>query len=292
MRNVLLISAMALLAPTLPSSAAAQGAPSCTVLETLPATISSGGNYCLAANAEVNMTSGAAITINANDVTLDCRDFTISNAAASDAGTSAGVRAVNRHNVHIRNCRIMGGFTDGIAVSMPLNGQTSSFYNRIENNYIAGPYRYGIQAYGSAIEVRGNTIYDVGGQANSIAIGIRLGGSSVSTFKFQVVERNLVAGTNSPYNNAYAIYSDNSIGTMFLNNTISGTYGLAPNYKGYGIRVANGVGLTIRGNIIGGGGRTNEVGIQTPANGGWCYDNQIRTYPTATIGCDASLGNF
>jgi hypothetical protein len=101
-----------------------------------------------------------------------------------------------------------------------------------------------------------------------------------------------VAGTNSPTRSAYGIYSDNSIGTMFLNNTISGTYGQAPNYKGVGIFVANGGGLTLRGNIIGGGGRTNEVGIQTPANGGSCYDNQIRTNPTPTIGCDASLCNF
>ena len=117
------------------------------------------------------------------------------------------------------------------------------------------------------------------------------GGSSVSIYKFQVVERNLVAGTSSPFRNAYGIYSDNSIGSMFLNNTVSGTYGLGPNYKGYGIFVANGAGVTVRGNIVGGGG-TNEVGIRTPTNGGWCYDNQIRTNPTPTIGCDASLGNF
>ncbi|WP_176693207.1 right-handed parallel beta-helix repeat-containing protein [Arenimonas terrae] len=291
MRNQLLMT-LVLFVPTLPSAAQAQSTPSCSVIESLPATISTGGNYCLAANAEVNITTGAAVTINSNDVTLDCRDFTITNLATSNAGTSSAIRAVNRNNVQIRNCRLMGGFTDGIYMHMLLGGSTTSFYNRVEDNYIAGPFRYGILAYGSAIEVRGNTIYDVGGQAASPAMGIRVGGSSVSSFKFQVVERNLVAGTNSPFNHAYGIYSDNSIGAMFLNNTISGTYGLAPNYKGYGIRVANGSGVTIRGNIVGGGGRDNEVGIQTPSNGGWCYDNQIRTYPTATLGCDASLGNF
>lgn len=292
MRNALLVSALALIAPTLPQAAAAQEPPSCTVIASLPATITVGGNYCLAANAEVNMTTGAAITIGTNNVTLDCRDFTIANAANSDTGSSSGIAAVNRNNVHIRNCRIRGGFTQGIFVYMPVGGPTTSYYNRIEKNSITGPYLYGILAYGSAIEIRDNTIYDVGGQANAPAFGIRVAGSNVSAYKFQVVERNLIAGTSSPFSNAFGIYSDNSIGSMFNNNTISGTYGLAPNFKGYGIRIANGAGLTIRGNIIGGGGQNNEVGIQTPAEAGSCYDNQIRTWPTSTLGCDASLGNF
>ena len=293
MKQLFVVSVLSLAAQFAPGEVQAQNtAPPCTPIASLPAVISQQGNYCLAANATLNITSGQAIKIDADNVTLDCQNYSITNSAVSATGSSAAIRATSRFNLLIRNCRILGGFTDGIYVHMPLGSPTSSFYNRIEDNYVAGPFRYGILGSGSAIEVRGNKVYDIGGHQNSSAYGIRIGGSSVSAYKFQVVENNLVAGTNSPSGNAFGIYSDNSLGSMFIGNRISGTTGFGPNYRSYGIRVASGEANTFRDNIINGGGRDNEIGIQTPANGGPCFDNQIRVSMEPTVGCNAEHGNY
>lgn len=276
---------------TLPSKASAQEA-ACTTIESLPATIGAPGNYCLAANATVNITTGAAITIAANGVTVDCRDFTLSNSGGTNTGSSTGIYAQSQYNLLVKNCRIVGGFTDGISLTMPMGGFNTSFYNRIEDNYVVATYRHGILAYGSAVEVLRNRVYDVGGQASGPSIGIRIGGGAQSMNKFQVVDGNLVAGVSSSINNGFAIFSEGSVGALFRGNTLTGTRGAEPNFRGTGIRVANGTANTVRDNHILGRGQSNEIGIQLPANGGLCFDNRIGVSLTATIGCDTSYGNY
>jgi hypothetical protein len=282
----------ALSAAMAPQDATAQ-ADACTVITTLPATIGTPGNYCLAANHTVNLTTGAAIAINARDVTLDCREFTVTNAAEVNTGSSAGIYALSQPNLLVRNCRIFGGFTDGINVTMPLAGFNTSYYTRIEDNYVAGPYRFGIVAYGSAIEVLRNRVYDVGGQASGPTVGIRVGGATQSSNRFQVVDHNLVAGTWSPNSYAYAIYSDASTGSLFRNNTLTGTTALDQAYRSFSIRVGVGSANTIRDNHILGRGYGNEIGIQVPPNAGsLCFDNRIGVSLQPTVGCDTRYGNY
>jgi hypothetical protein len=286
------IIAAALAASSATTPARAQATDACTPIESIPATLDEPGNYCMTANATVALTNGAAITIAADNVTLDCRNYTLTNETASDTGGSSGILATSRYNLLVRNCRIFGGFAYGIAITQPQAGGNTTYYNRIENNYIVGPYRYGILAYGSAIEVRGNQIYDVGGHASGLAIGIRVGGATNSVARFQVVEDNLVAGTTSLINNGFGIYSDASVGAIFRRNTITGTVGAEPSYTGTGIRVAVGSANTVRDNHILGRGRSNEVGIRLPTNGGLCMHNRIGVSLTPTIGCDNSFGNY
>ena len=103
--------------------------------------------------------------------------------------------------------------------------------------------------------------------------------------------RLISADSYSPYSHAFGIYSTNSIGSVFHENLVNGTSG-AEGFKGYGIRITSGGGNTMTGNyILDAGPGTDAVAIQTPENGGWCYDNQLRA-AVWTIGCDASLGNY
>ena len=262
----------------------------CTALDTFPATITTPGKYCLAANSETTATSGATVFIDSHDVELDCKGHTLRSTAASATGSSSAILAVNRNNVRVTNCRIIGGFTYGIHFSQNNAVANKNYYITVDNNYVAGPYSDGIVAFGSAVEIRDNRVLDIGGQLNAPAFGIRVGGSSVG-FKFQTVHGNHVVGTNSPYTHAFGIYSANSVGSVFHKNLVNGTSG-AEGFKGYGIRIASGAGNTITSNyVLDAGPGTGSVGIQTPANGGWCYDNQLRTAQW-TIGCDASLGNY
>ena len=277
-------------ATTMP--AYAQAADGCTVIGSIPATIGAPGNYCMGANATVEMNSGAAISIEADNVTLDCRNFTLTNEATSNTGKSIGISAVSRYNLLVRNCRLVGGFTDAISLTQPMAAGNTTFYNRIENNYILGPYRYGIVANGSAVEVRNNTVYDVGGQATGVAMGIRLGAAAQSGARFQVVEDNLVAGVTSIANTGYGIYSSASIGSIFRRNTVTGTVGALPGYLSFGIRIASGSGNNVRDNHVVGRGRSNERGIQLPTDGGACFHNFIGVSQTPVSGCNTDHGNY
>lgn len=267
----------------------AQAAEGCNVLTALPVTISQPGKYCLSQNFTTAITSGTLINIAANDVTLDCQKFTLRSTATSNTGSSSAIVAMGRNNIVIENCSVVGGFTYGINVSQVNSQPTQSYYNTIRNNYVAGPYYQGIIAFGSAIEVTGNRVYDIGGQLNQLAIGIRVGGSTAGGPKFQVIRHNGVIGTNSPASRAYGIYSDYSIGALINENLISGTAS-APGQLSYGVRISQGVGNTITGNNILDNGSGQSVGVSTPASGGWCYDNLLRV-GTNTQGCDATYGN-
>ena len=85
----------------------------CTNITAIPATISTQGVYCLKQHESAALASGAAITINVNNVTLDCNEFKIGNLAAGSGTNATGVQASGRINVTVRNCGIRG-FRTGV----------------------------------------------------------------------------------------------------------------------------------------------------------------------------------
>jgi len=265
----------------------------CTTIDAIPATISAPGQYCLAKDFTVNATAGSSIEIAANGVTLDCGGHSLSNLSVSSTGTADAIRLANRNGIVIKNCRIFGGYRSGIYAAQNNTLGNKNYYILIEDNYIAGPLRQGILAFGSAIEIRGNHIYDIGGQKDSGAFGIYLSASNLAgAFRFHVVKDNLVAGTNSPYFSANGIFSERSLGGIFTGNEVIGTSARNPSYGAYGIRVS-GTGNRITGNhVTGGGDPEGDFGIYTPdGSSNRCFDNYISAR-TATTGCDAQLGNY
>jgi hypothetical protein len=283
MHKHLLLAAIAVSGLIAPAAARA----GCIAISSIPATLSAPGQYCLTKNYTVNLTKGNAITIATNGVTLDCAGHTIRNTATSDVGTSNGISMGSRNDIVIKNCRIIGGFNTGINVFQFNNSGNKNFYVTVDNNYVAGPFLHGIRAWGSAIEVTNNRVYDIGGQKDSDAFGIRVGGGV--GFKFQLVRGNLVTGTNSPYRNAYGIYSDGSIASLFLENGIVGSSG-AEGFTGYGVQI-NGSFNRVTDNHVTDSGTPNSVGIHTDDDTSACYDNYLRN-AVGTENCDATLGNY
>lgn len=266
-------------------------AQSCTDIASLPATIAQPGKYCLSKDFVLNSATAKAITIAANDVVLDCQGHTIRNSATSNAGTSEGIYAFGRNGLTVQNCRVLGGFANGISLIQDNAASNKSYYINIQNNYIAGPFNHGIRAFGSAIEIRNNRVYDIGGQLNTYAFGIRVAASTqASSPKFHLVHENVVAGINSPYNNAYGIYSENSIAGLFRMNDVTGTTASNPGFRSYAFRVGGSVN-TIADNHIVGSPLSNDTGILASSASSDCYDNNIRS-PQPTTGCDASMGNY
>jgi hypothetical protein len=285
MHKLLLLCVLLLTGFALPNTAQA----ACTDIPSLPATLAAAGNYCLSASHVENLGSGAAITIAASHVSVDCLGHTISNTNtdATSANNSYGIYAANRAYVTIKNCHVTGGFAIGIYAYQNNSLANQNAYVTIKDNYIVGPTWYGILAYGSAIEIEGNRVYDVGGRTGSAVMGIRVAGSNLSgQNRFFLVRNNLVAGTvGLPYN-AYGFYADNTVAAIFTNNGVTGTSGA----KSWGFRLG-GTYNRVTDNHVVGSGRELETGIESTSSTDTCHDNYIRT-PTGTVTCNASLGNF
>lgn len=267
-------------------------AQSCTAITTIPATISAPGKYCLANDFAVNATIGNSITIASSGVTLDCDGHALRNASTSSAGAANGIALDSRHDVTIRNCRIVGGYRNGIAATQNNTVANQNYYITLDSNYVAGPLLNGILAYGSGIEITNNRIYDIGGLNNNNAFGIHLGASTVSNyFKFHLVKDNLVAGTHTPYLSAYGIYSEGTVAGIFIDNGITGTSAPNATYGAYGIRLLGSLNRITDNHVVSGGDPDNDFGISTADTGSACFDNYIRAI-TRTTTCDATLGNY
>jgi hypothetical protein len=281
---------LALLPALYPAAVLAQSA-DCTALGALPATISQPGKYCLVQDYTVNSATVKAITIAANDVTLDCGGHTIRNLATSSAGSSEGIFANERNSITIRNCRIQGGFTNGISLLQNNAAPNRNYYITIDNNFVAGPYWHGIRVYGSAVEISNNRVYDIGGQIDTYGMGIRVAGSIVEgSPKYHLVHHNVVAGTSSPTKQAFGIYSDNSLASLFWMNDVNGTAASNQASRSYAFRIGGSVN-SVRDNQIVGSPLANDTGIYATSPSTDCYDNHIRS-PQPTSGCDATMGNY
>ena len=91
---------ISLLLATLATSVQAETI-NCTPITSLPATIDAQGLYCLTGNLATGQTSGNAIIINANNVTLDLNGWKVGGQAAGSGTNAAGIysAAVYRYAV-------------------------------------------------------------------------------------------------------------------------------------------------------------------------------------------------
>jgi parallel beta-helix repeat protein len=151
------VLAALLLASLAPGHAvAAQSYDNCTgFIESLPATISTPGTWCLRKDVATAMTQGAAISISSADVTLDCNHFKLGGLAAGAATKATGVLAYEASHVAVRRCNVRG-FATGIF----LKGGSGS---RLEDNRLDGNTSHGLLIATFDGVVARNVIRDTGG---------------------------------------------------------------------------------------------------------------------------------
>lgn len=231
---------LALLTPVPPPAGAQDQA--CDNLISLPAaqtatfTISAPGIYCLATDVimAVSFTSGNAIQINANYVTLDLNGHKVHGAAAGGATQAVGIFASGRRNITIKNGTVWG-FSVGIQLS------ASSVTT------LAGYVIDGVRA-----ELNRN-------------IGINLAGAN------GIVRNSVVANTgpttSAGPHDATALLVQ-SHGGRVLNNDIL-TVTPAGGGSGFGIFVIGGAGVLVVGNRI----TTADNGVVYLASTGKYRDN-------------------
>jgi hypothetical protein len=190
-------------------------------IQTLPYTIKKPGRYSLSASLNYKGI-GAAITILADDVSLDLRGRSISAIPANSlANETAGIYSNSRKNITIRNGVLKNFFRgvylegtnetgghlvedievrDSTFLGIQVKGAGSVIRRNSINSVGAGGgatsyllYRYGIDVTGDSIHVQENRIFDV--FPNSTTLNNTAYGIVVRGYSGSVIERNRIINT-------------------------------------------------------------------------------------------------
>jgi hypothetical protein len=267
------------------SALASEDYDNCTgFIDSLPAIVATQGTWCLRKDLSTGMTSGRAIDIATNNVTLDCNDFKIGGLAAGLGTFSIGVFAEDRFNTTVRNCRIRG-FRIGIV----LQGQGGGY--KVEDNYLEGSRSLGMFIAGAGSMIRSNRVIDSGGStvsALAVEAGIQVGG----TGDVDVID-NHVSGVRPPSGSSRSAagiyYASGSAGGSIIGNRVSG---LVPpgSGRGLGIRSFGSQSLpkriVVSGNILKGSGSSaiDDTAIECFGSG----DSNAISVGNVLIGFDAA----
>jgi hypothetical protein len=225
--SVLLLTGCLLV--VLPRIGLAADADSCTAINSVPATISQPGIYCLNKDIATTMSSGIAITIEASDVTLDLHGYRLGDEGAGVGTTAIGILAFDFQNITIRNGTIKG-FFEGVVLGKNVGGVSRG--HRIEKLRLESITSIPIGVVGSANVIRGNQILGAGGStaesglAASIGIAIFGNGNRVLDNEvFETVGRGTLAGVAIEVGGNDAIIENNRVGNSALPAT-GGSFGI------------------------------------------------------------------
>ena len=169
-------AALLLLAAAATTPAPATGAASydsCTgCIAAVPVVISTQGTWCFRKDLATGIGTGAAITVAANNVTIDCNGFKLGGLAAGAGTQTVGVASTGRLNTAVRGCRIRG-FVSAVALSGDGGGHL------VEDNILEGNTHTALQVHGDGSLVRRNRILDTGGSTVFLgeAVGMRGSGA-------------------------------------------------------------------------------------------------------------------
>ncbi|HEY0661796.1 MAG TPA: hypothetical protein VGD21_10830 [Lysobacter sp.] len=168
-----------LLIGSLGSARAAESYENCSgFIDSVPATITTQGTWCLHNDLATAITSGIAIRVQANNVTLDCNDFKIGGLAAGVSTNAYGIHS-DKLNTTVRNCAVRGFY---VGIQLYGDGHVAE-QNRLEANTWLG-----IETSGDGNTIRNNMVNDTGGRpaqqfAYAIAasgVGARVLGNSIN----------------------------------------------------------------------------------------------------------------
>jgi hypothetical protein len=274
---IVIVSLTALLNPT--TAQAAQSYDNCTgFITSLPATITTQGTWCLNADLTTAITSGNAITVAANNVTIDCNDFKLGGLAAGAGTLTTGIFADTRDNLTIRRCNIRG-FYEGTYL---LNGSG----HLVEDNRFDSNTDYGVNVRSDRSIIRRNLVIATGG--SSVA------GSSFGIYSIGSVDvlDNTVNGVtaNGTNNGAYGILTGNNFDGSISGNRVRGLVKTGTGVA-YGIYNSNSDRITLRNNDVVGDGSVGSVGLRCTNVLGRTLNNVVSAFATGISGCTDVSGN-
>ena len=276
---LLLLLNLALLAAPRAAQAAESYDNCAGTIATLPTVISTPGTWCLNQNLSTGITSGNAIAITTNDVTLNCNDFTISGLTAGVGTAAYGIAAANRLNVTVRHCNVRG-FYYGVSLSGG-SGHT------VEDNRLDGNTYVGMRVDGNRSVVRRNLIIDTGGStivANAFGMttnaSVDILDNSVSGVIARANGNGYVYGIITATNTSGSV-SGNRVRELLKDGT-GFAYGIWNNTSGR---------IILRNNDLLGTGATGTTGMRCANSTGSASDNVINGFVAGLPGCSNDGGN-
>jgi parallel beta-helix repeat protein len=272
------LAAIVLLAAPLAVANAGAALDNCTgFVTTLPATLTRQGTWCLATDLLAGMSSGAAITISASNVTLDCNHFRIGGLAAGPATQATGVLALGRANVTVRNCSIRG-FRYGVR----LEGSG----HVVEDNRLDNSTRVGILVAGDGSIVRRNRVLDTGASGvETLAAGISTGGS------VDIVDNtvaNVAALPTAGLGSNFGIRTSGNLAGSVVGNRIRG---IVVEASGWAIWNEGTGRVVVADNNLLGRAQTGDGGIRCAGAQGTATGNAVVGFSTGITGCTEGAGN-
>jgi hypothetical protein len=238
MLRIVLLAGLAL--ATLPGAVrAAESYDNCAgTISSLPVTISTPGVWCMKGDLSTSMSAGVAISVNTNNVTIDCNNFRLGGLPAGVGTSTVGILSSDRLNTTVRNCNVRG-FLYGVYADGDGHVIEDS---RFDANTRAGVYvdadrfivrrnvitktglgtlfsdTFGILAMGSSGLIEHNSVHGVAG-AQSFAWPSAAGIAAVASYT--VVRQNDVSGIYSgDTSTANGIYSGGARNKL-LGNTVA-----------------------------------------------------------------------
>lgn len=258
----------------------------CMEITAVPAVITKQGIHCFKQDFGTAITSGNAIEIQTNNVTIDMNGYKLGGLAAG-AGTMAnGIYAEGKKNITIRNGTIRG-FHSGILLTV-VGGVISenSSGHLIEDIRADGNRLNGIAAIGYNIVIQKTYVIDTGSSdVEDHAYGIFVAGFNIR------VENNMVNDVSETME-ATGIYLHLMSNAYINNNQI---FEINSSTSDYGIAVSGAsMNMSVSNNQIYNSSSTASTGIidtDDSSEGLDCIGNVVRGYTKSQTGCDYLSGN-
>ena len=260
---------------------AAESYDNCTgFIDSVPATISTQGTWCLRDDVSTAMTSGNAITVGVNNVTIDCNGFKIGGLGAGASSSARGIGATDRLNVTVRNCSVRG-FLLGIELAGADGGAHLVEDNRFDQNLMAG-----ISIQGDGNLVQRNRVFDTGGWEISSGAAWGIVGSA------DIID-NAIEGVSAVGEVAQAWGIDASgRGNEVRGNRVRRIIaGLATGAEAVGIE-AQSSGMTLDRNRVHTLPGLPGTGILARGTKSSCTYNVVVDFELGYFGCERTLGNL
>ncbi|MGR8935474.1 MAG: hypothetical protein ACU837_13935 [Gammaproteobacteria bacterium] len=257
----------------------------CTEITSIPTTLTVQGTYCLKQNLETNITTGAAITIANNNITIDFNGFKVGGGQGGLGTQAVGIYALDRKNIVLRN-GVIRGFYYGV------------FFDDSDADYSnTGGYRL----YDLALDINryvGVWLEGNGSAINNVRINTT-GGSTVVPHAWALVNAganadigdNFIAATAADVSGlALGIFAVGSTVNIHGNQVTNTTFGAG----GQGIGIfAPSPGDLIESNVVLNSALVASTGgiVSGSATQDLCVNNRISNFATVIQNCKDGGGN-
>jgi len=288
MNRLLMCLAMALMACAPHPTQAAQSYDNCTgFITSLPASINTPGTWCLKQDLSSAITSGDAISINADHVIIDCNNFALDGTPAGGGSATRGIAAQDRVGAIVRHCDIRG-FNYGVFFA----GSSSEGAHIVEDNRFYGNLAVGMLVQGDRSILRRNEVLNTASSTAYIGvIGIN------ATYSVDILD-NTVSGVDaSGYDSsAMGIYTTANVHGVIAGNRVRGMH-VAPGGVGEWDGIFNyyPVDIVLRDNDVSSNepyaGMFESRGIECYSGTGRASNNVVSGFSTALGACSDAGGN-